>query len=249
MDHAGWNIIGEGDVALALREAAEYVEIDSIATVVTSAATMPAGAIATDRAMLLQNAEVIVPHLLGFQAIEEVVRSTHSGDVGQIYGCYGSYRVERGTDPEGVALGALLPLVALALEIIGGEVNSAWARRASLLSEGDAWFVTLSVGAMVVTLEAMATADPEPDGTEELLIEVTGSERVLRAEPTRQAVTVESIGAPTRAVGWWEAIGERLLRYIATLDQHPPHNSGERLRSVWNAIEESAATGQPVTPA
>lgn len=113
MAEQAWHIIGGEDVAQHLRAAAPYVDVAQPTTIVTDAATVPQGAIATGRAMLAENAGQIVPHLLGFRAIDEVSRAVHAGEVGQIYGCYGAYRVPRGTEPEHVAMDALLPLIAV----------------------------------------------------------------------------------------------------------------------------------------
>lgn len=248
MNTAAWHIIGEGDLAQHLRSATDYVKPTEPTTVVTNAETVPEGAIATGRAMLLPNAGQIVPHLLAFRVVNEVVRAVHAGDVGQVYGCYGSLRVPRGTDPEDVELDALLPLLALALETVEGDVSSVWARRSSLLAEGDAWFVTINIGAAILTLEAMASTDPPPPNTAEMLIEVTGSEQVLRAEPFRQAVTVAPYDAPARSYGWWEDAGERLLQRILTLDERPMQSSAARLRLTWQAIQESSVSGTPATP-
>lgn len=240
-----WNIIGEGDVAEGLRVATTYVQPRRATTLITNAETIPDGAITTDHAVLIENAELIVPHLLGFRVIEEVARAVHAGEAGQLYGCYGAYRLPRGSDPENVEFDALLPLVAVVLEIIAGDVGSVWARRASLLAEGDAWFVTLHVGPVIITLEALATTDPPQ--TSELLLEVTGSEQVLRAEPTAQAIVVEPFDAPAKKVGWWEDAGERLLQIVNNLDERPMTGSGERLRAVWTAIHDSVTRGEPVT--
>lgn len=201
MEQRAWHIIGDEDIARHLRSASDYVQAPQATTIITDAATIPEGAIATGRAMLVENAGQIAPHLLAFRVIDEAARAVHAGEVGQIYGCYGSYRVARGSDPEHVAIDALLPLLAVTLEIVQGKVSRVWARKASLLAEGDAWFVTLQINAAIVTLEAMATSDPP--NTAELLIEVTGSQKVLRAEPTRQAITVASFDAPAQSLGWW----------------------------------------------
>lgn len=249
MENAGWTIVGESDIATHLRSATSYVEPPGSTTIVTNAETVPEGAIATERAMLIENAGVIIPHLLGFRVVEEVARAVQAGDVGQVYGCYGSFRVPRGSEPHEVEIEALLPLLALVLEIIDGDISSAWARRASLLEEGDAWFVTLNVGPVIVTLEAMATADRPPHNSSELLIEVTGSDKVLRAEPMKQAVTIAPFDAPARAHGWWEDTGERFLHLVANLDERPMRGSAARLQAVWTAVQESASTGQPVSPA
>ena len=247
MTNATWHIIGEGDLAQHLRSAADYVSPTEETTVVTNAETVPLGAIATGRAMLLPNATTIVPSLLAFRVVDEVARAANADEAGTIYGLYGSYRVPRGTDPEDVELGALLPLLAVALEIIDGDVSDVWARRASLLAEGDAWFATIHIGAVLLTLEAMATTDAPPPNSSELLIEVTGSDQVLRAEPFKQAIQVEPFNAPARKHGWWEDAGERLLQRIVEMDERPITSSVERLQSTWNALQESARGGQPVS--
>jgi hypothetical protein len=246
MSETNWNIIGGNDLADQLRADTIYVKSPVSQTLVTQAETVPEGAIATGRAMLVSNAGNIVPHLLGFRVIDEVARAVQAGEAGQVYGCFGSYRVPRGTDPEEVAGDALLPLLAVTLEILDGDVTDVWARRASLLAEGDAWFLTLHLGAVIVTLEAMATTDSPPPDAAELLIEVTGSEQVLRAEPFKQAVTVAPFGAPAQSYGWWEPAGERLLQRILELNDRPIHSTAARLQSVWNAIQRSAETGEPV---
>ncbi len=160
MDHHAWHVIGGDQLAEQLRHAGPYVQPSREMVVITDAQTIPKGAIATGRAMIVENAGAIAPHLLAFEAVDEVRRAAHAGEIGMLYGCYGSYRVPRGTDQEHVALDALLPLVAATLEIVPGDVTSVWARKASLLAEGDAWFVTLNIDAAIVTLEALATTDP-----------------------------------------------------------------------------------------
>lgn len=247
MTDAAWHIIGEGDLAQHLRNAAGYVSSPTETTIVTNAETVPLGAIATGRAMLLPNAKAIVPSLLAFRVVDEVARAAHAGEAGTIYGCYGSYRVPRGSDPEEVELDALLPLLAASLEIIDADVTDVWARRASLLEEGDAWFATIHMGAVILTLEAMATTDAPPPNSSELLIEVTGSEQVLRAEPFKQSIQVEPFNAPASRHGWWEDAGERLLQRIAALDERPVVSTVERLHATWNALQESAHSGQPVS--
>jgi hypothetical protein len=246
MTETNWNIIGGDELAKQLRVDAIYVKSHLNRTVVAQAETVPEGAVATGKAMLVPNAGTIVPHLLGFRVIDEVARAVQAGEAGQVYGCFGSYRVPRGTDPEEVATDALLPLLAVILEILDGDVTDVWARRASLLAEGDAWFITLHLGAVIVTLEAMATTDAPPPDAAELLVEVTGSEQVLRAEPFKQAVKVAPLGAPAHSYGWWEPAGERLLQRILELDDRPVHGAAARLQTVWNAIQESASTGEPV---
>lgn len=245
MEQPSWHIIGDEDVARHLRGSVDYVQPREETTLITDAATIPEGAIATGRAVLVENAGQIVPHFLGFRVVDEVRRAVHAGEMGQIYGCYGSYRGPRDTDSEHIATDGLLPLLAVTLEIIQDDVTRVWSHRASLLAENDAWFVTLTIGEVIVTLEALATTDPPR--TTELLIEVTGSERVLRAEPTRQAITVAPFDAPAQSLGWWEDAGERFLQLVNALEERPMTGSANRLQSVWNAIQESAGSGSPVT--
>lgn len=247
MTESQWHIIGSDDLAEHLRNAVDYVKTSTPTTVVTHAESIPEGAVVTGRASLHPNAGQMAPSLLAFRVVDEVVRAAHAGEAGIIYGLFGSYRVPRGTDPDEVTHEALLPLLAVALEILEGDVTDVWARRASLLDEGDAWFVTIHLGAVLLTLEAIAATDHPPPDSSELVIEVTGSDQVLRAEPFRQAVTVEQFDGPTRKHGWWEDAGERLLQRILDLKERPVLSDAQRLQSVWNAILESAETGQPVS--
>jgi hypothetical protein len=78
----------------------------------------------------------------------------------------------------------------------------------------------------------------------QVLVEITGSEQVLRAEPARQSVLLEPIDGPARALPWWEDEAERLLDIIAA--RPTEIRSAERLREVWAALEQSVESGAAV---
>lgn len=228
MTDTTWQIIGSNDLADNLRASAGLVEIDRSITVTTDAGAHPAGAIATGQGMLHPDADRIIPDLLAFEPVDELAVNVALGALGVIYGCSGAYRLPRGSSPEEVEREALLPLVAVVLEILDTDVSDVWCRRASLLAEADAWFLSLHLGPLVVTLEAMATVE---DDVEELIIEVSGSDRSLRAEPFIQPQ---------------EDAGERLLRRIAALPTTPTRSPASRLHRAWAAIQQSALSGEPV---
>lgn len=238
-----WTICGADDLAEQLTEAARYIESVVARTVSTAPDDVPTGAIATGGALLSERARSVVSPLYGFRVLEEAARAVQSGEAGKIYGFFGSYRLERGSTPEELRDQALVPLLAYALEIFHSTVERVMVRRASLLTSDDAWFVTLRLADdTLLTLEAMATR-PEGAGAQ-ILVEITGSEQVLRVEPTRQSVVIERVDAPARALPWWEDEAERLLAYIAARPAEV--RSAERLREVWAAVEQSIESGAAV---
>lgn len=237
-----WTVLGSDGLADQLRQAAPYVEIESPLAITTDPNDIPGGAFATGSALLGDGAASVVSSLYGFRVLEDTARAVADGDVGAIYGCFGSYRLERGAFPDDCDR-ALADLLAWVLDVFPANVARVHARRASLLAENDAWFVTLRLADdALVTLEVMAT-NASGSGNS-LLVEITGSERVIRTEPTRQAVIVERIDAAERALPWWEDEAERMLQFIAA--RPPETGSGQRLREVWSAVEQSQETGNAV---
>jgi hypothetical protein len=240
-----WNIPGDNPLAGRLREATHLVPARTAITIATEAQHVTPDAFVLGPAAL-ERGERLLPFYAAFEAVEEVKRALDAGAVGRVYGLFGSLRVERGTSAEALIPNALLPLVALALDLLPGEVSRVWARRSSLFAEHDAWFVTLRLADdTIVTLEALASN--APGSGRELLIEVTGSEQVLRAEPTRQAVVVEPLERPASVHPWWEDLAERYLQLLATRADMPPDGSGPRLRAVWNALLRSDESGLPAS--
>jgi len=240
-----WNIPGDNSLAVGLRGVSRYVDIDSPVTILTESGQSGANAFALGAAVLDSDATRLVPFYAGFDALETVKRALDAGDVGSVYGGFGSFRVARGTSGEELKLSALLPILALALDLLPEPVISVFANRASLFAADDAWFVTLRLAnETIITLEAMASCDPAAG--RELLIEITGSDRVLRAEPFRQSVVVESLGAAPVAQTWWEDPYERYLQLLATRASQPATNDIDRIRNVWQAMLESADSGQRI---
>jgi hypothetical protein len=241
-----WTILGSDATAEALRAAATFRPAPRALTISTDAGNAPADAFVLGPAALASGSELAVPWQLAFEAVSEVVRALRAGDVGQVYGCFASYRLARGASPEQVSHDALLPLLATTLHVLDRQVTRVWAQRSSLLQPDDAWFVTATLDdETLLTLEALAVTDT-PGGAE-LLIEVTGAERVLRAEPLRQAVVVDRVGRAPAAYPWWEDEAERYLASVIVAAETPSGTAGSRLRAVWQAIGESAASGLPVT--
>jgi hypothetical protein len=134
--------------------------------------------------------------------------------------------------------------VGVVLDLLPGTVTRARAKRASLVAENDAWFITLRCDDEVIaTIEAMAVIDGSP--ARDMLIEVTASDQVLRAEPTHQAVIVEPVGGAASTHPWWEDMPERYLQQVVRRANDAPDNAGSRLRAVWTAIQRSAQSGEP----
>ena len=238
-----WTTLGADGLAEQLNEAARYIEAPAALTISTDPDETPASAIATGAALLAEEARSAVSQLYGFRVFEEAARAVQSGEAGKIYGFFGSYRLERGASPDELRDDALVPLLAYALEIFHSTVERVMVRRASLLAPNDAWFVTLRLAdETLLTLEAMA-ARPTGAGPQ-ILVEITGSDQVLRAEPTRQSIIIERTDAPAQALPWWEDEAERLLTYIAA--RPTEIRSAERLREVWAAVEQSLDSGAAI---
>ena len=238
-----WRIPGDNPLASRLREAARYVPTASAITIATEASDVTPEAFVLGP-VVLEAGERIVPFYAAFEAIEEIARAIAANEIGRVYGCFASFRVARGAAGDDLVSNALLPIVALALDLLPSSPTRVWARRASLFAADDAWFVTLRLAdETIVTLEALASN--APGSGQELLVEVTGSEQVLRAEPTRQAVIVEPLDGAATAHPWWEDLAERYLRLVIRRAAQPADGSGARLCAVWGALMQSAERGQP----
>lgn len=242
-----WTIIGDNPIAESLRDAAHFVDTSTLITVATQPGDIPDDAFAIGPVVLSSSVERVVPYFCAFEAVEEVKRVLDGGEAGTVYGCFTSFRVARGASSDDVALGGVLPALAVTLDLLSGQVARVHARRASLLTNDDAWFVTLRYAdETIATIEALAVLDPAAGLARDLLVEVSASERVLRAEPMRQAVVVEPLGAAGTSHPWWEDLNERFLKLVARRVSMPNDNAGSRLRTVWAAIQTSVDSGQPV---
>jgi hypothetical protein len=243
---ATWSISGEGAIADDLRRVSRYVDSQTPIAVTLGPPASSEDTFAVGAAALETTSERVVPLESAFEAIETVRDAVTSGETGRIYGCFTSVRLPRGSAPDDVVGSGLLPAVALTLDTVPGAVERVWARRASLFAADDAWFVTIRLrDETLLTIEAMAS---EPTGSgRSILVELTASERVLRAEPTRQAVIVEALDGSSRAAPWWEDLSERYLQLAARRASLPTSGDGTRLRAAWSALMTAAETGDPVT--
>jgi hypothetical protein len=248
-DIGNWTILGANPVADALRDTARFVDAPTPITLATQTGDIPDDAFAIGPAILTSSVERVVPFYSAFEAIEEIQRALDAGEAGRVYGCFTSFRVARGMPANDVALGALLPAVAVTLDLLPNPIVRVHARRASLLAASDAWFVSLRCADdTIATIEALAVLDPAAGLTRDLLVEVTASDRVLRAEPMRQSVVVESLGAAGVSHPWWEDLNERFLKLVASRASTPHNQAGSRLRDVWAAVQASAESGEPINP-
>lgn len=238
-----WTITGPDQLAADLGEAARYVDIPAPITVTTEIDGITKADVGAGQGVL-GDVTRPVSALFGFRVLEDLADAVRASAPGKVYGCFGSYRVSRDASAEEVTYDALLPLLAYTLELFGSPITRIAARRASLFKPDDAWYVTIRLAdEVLLTLEAMACTNPS--ATPEILVEITGSDQVLRAEPTRQAVTVEPLAGPPAQHPWWEIEAERLLHVIARPADGPLDPA--RLRRAWDAIKDAAASDNPVS--
>lgn len=239
-----WTILGDTSIANLLRNAAAFVDADRPMTITTDTADTTPDAIGVGPSVYASSVQNIVPYFNAFEAIDNIQQAIADGSVGKVYGCYASMRVPRGTSSDALMAGAVGPILAVCRDLLPQPVTRAWARRASLFAPDDALFITLRLAdETIVTIEALASGAAS---SREILIEVTGSERVLRAEPTAQGIRVEPLGREPMIWPWWEDLAERFLALVNRRAATQQWLSGDDLRAVWDAIQHSADTGNPV---
>ncbi len=244
----GWDIRGDSPIAIRLRERQAFVDAPALLRLETEADGQDPDAFGLFAGALWSAAERLVPWYSATEAVATLTQHLRAGDAGQVYGLFCSLRVSRERRGQRAQLAALLPALSLSLFLLPSEVVRVQATCASLLQDSDAWFVHLRLAdETLITIESMATLPDE--ASPELLVELTGSDAVLRAEPTRQSVTVQSDGAAATSTLWVEDPAERYLRAVAaswTADL-PPRTPGTRLRTVWRALHASIDAGAPIT--
>lgn len=188
---------------------------------------------------------VQVSPLLGYAPLRELAERVHRGELGRRYGLFAAYHFARNA-PTSVD-DAFADLLHYALEALESRPVEVSARRSALWTqEADTWHAILRLeDETLVTLEvaaALPAGGPEP---ERLLVEATGSDAVIRAEPTRQAVVSIGRGGMTQAVPWMPEPGEGYLEAaLARLERpDPPRELRglETLRALWAAAAEGRA--------
>lgn len=189
---------------------------------------------------------VQVSPLRGFSALEAFRADVRSGKAGMSYGIFGAHRVRQGRSDLFDSVG--VPLLHFAFDLFDEPLVRVQTTKANLFgSHADAWFV-IARGAndLIVTLEFAASLSASAPAPEQILFEATGSEGMLRAEPTRQVIQVSGRDAQTRDVAWWpdEAPGF-VEAAVQTTDIHEPARELAFL-DFLAAVRQSAESGQPV---
>jgi len=198
------------------------------------------------RRALASGSIVQVSPLVGYAPLREVAERVRRGEIGRPYGLFALHHLPR--DAAADLDARLADLLHYVLEVLESPVVRVYARRSALFGEqNDTWHSILHLaGEMLVTLEVAACLSagwPEP---ERLLVEVTGSDAVLRAEPTRQAVHATKRDGLTRAVPWWpDPTAGYLEAALARLEQPDPP-SELRYLEVLSALLSAATEQQAV---
>lgn len=198
--------------------------------------------------MVVQAGSVVqVSPLLGFGAITEMLWQAREGALGQPYGVFASYRVSQPVaDPFGDLGVSLLAVVA---DLLDGPIARAQVTKAALHGKDpDAWFVIAKTqSGLIATIEFGRLLSTNSSLEQQLIVEATGSERVLRAEPTRQAVTIKMSNGRTRESGWWAPLATGFFQSVLSAVKQPDSAREDRLLSLVAAVRQAEKSGQPVT--
>ncbi|HET7037877.1 MAG TPA: hypothetical protein VFI42_19545 [Thermomicrobiaceae bacterium] len=189
-----------------------------------------------------------VSALRGYAALETLRAEVAGGALGRPYGVFASHRVRPGQQGLFASLG--VPLLHYVYALAGAPVSLAQTTRAAIHGgEPDAWFVIAQTsGGPLLTVEFGAILPAESPAPQELLVEATGSEGVLRGEPLRQSVVVSNQKG-TSARPWWSALGPGFLgAALGAIQAHDPAREQgflDFLGAVYRAVE----AGQPAAVA
>lgn len=198
------------------------------------------------RRALASGSIVQVSPLLGYAALRELAERVHRGELGRRYGLFALHHLARSA--AAAVDDTLADLLHYALEVLESPVVGVYARRSALFGDqADAWHAILRLAdETLVTLEVVACLPvswPEP---ERLLVEATGSDAVIRAEPTRQVVTASDRAGLTRGVPWRPDPSVGYLEAALARLEQPDSPSELRYLEVLSALLAAATEQQAV---
>lgn len=187
-----------------------------------------------------------VSTLLGYAALARLQWEVAAGALGRRYALFAAHRVRQGAEP--VFDGVGLPLLHYAIAVLGEVPVAAQVTRASLFGDDpDAWFTILRCAdGTLATIEFAASLPPAAAADEQILVEATGSDMVLRAEPTRQAVLVAARDRTNHERGWWADLAPRFTEAAIAAAQQPDAAREVAALRLIDAVRRSAETGQPL---
>jgi hypothetical protein len=149
--------------------------------------------------------------LHGLPTIARLQSDVHSGAPGRRYGVFAAHRIPANfaDDLEEV----VDELITCTCSLIDAPVTRISATRSDLGTSTTAgWFILARFADdTIATIEAAAVLPESDDPSGELLIEVTGSNAVLRAAPEQQGVVVNTASGGFRS-SWYAEPSEFLMR-------------------------------------
>ncbi len=184
--------------------------------------------------------------LRGHLALEAFRTDVRGGKAGTPYGIFAAHRVRQGhADPfESVGV----PLLHFVFDLFDEPLIRVQTTKANLFGRnGDAWFV-IARGSnnLILTIEFAALLSAAAPGGDQILLEATGTDGMLRVEPTRQVIQVSGKDGGTRDVAWWPDDAPGFVdAAVQVTDIHEPSRELAFLDFV-GAVRESAESGQTV---
>ena len=189
---------------------------------------------------------VQVNPLRGFEALEAFRTDVRGGKAGTPYGIFAAHRVRQGQADVFEAVG--VPLLHFVFDLFDEPLIRVQTTKANLFGrDGDAWFV-IARGSnnLIVTVEFAASLAAAAPGSAQILLEATGTDGVLRVEPTRQVIQVSGKNGETHDVAWWPDDAPGFVdAAVQATDIHEPSRELAFLDFVA-AVRESAESGQTV---
>lgn len=189
--------------------------------------------------------------LTGYAALRRLIQQAHpaegSSALGRRYSLFASYRLPQ-HDPARLAE-AVPSMMHYVCSVLGELPVRVQVTMARLFGEqADSSFSLLRFGdGTVATVEVAACLPDSAPIMPEILVEASGSEAMLRAEPTRQAVQVWSDRGRSGSYGWWVDPAEGFTELaLSAFASDSAVNSWE---TDWPcllvAIRKAVETGQP----
>ncbi len=191
----------------------------------------------------------LMSRLHGLPALDRLYTDCEAELYGRRYGVFAAHRLPRN------AVQDLEPALCDLVVYVASLIDSPLVRLSATTSNLDtsstaAWFLLARFADdTIATIEVGAMLPEADDAGGELLVEVTGSDAVLRAEPERQSILVNRSGGH-EWMAWYAAAPEFLLRRAVSLLKLPdPSCSRSALHFMQRRVEAAKADRSlPVSP-